>query len=70
MIGICFQFLYNWYGFEHGAKSFQGNQHKEVSEKFFHSPDSDNSPSTQKELVNITVRQSRQSGQVAQRAPE
>lgn len=41
----------NWYGFEHGAKSFQGNQHKEVSEKFFHSPDSDNRPSTQKELA-------------------
>lgn len=51
MIGKCFQFLNNWYGFEHGAKSFQGNQHKEVSEKFFHSPDSDNSPSTQKELA-------------------
>lgn len=50
-LGKCFQFLNNWYGFERGAKSFQWNQHKEVSEKFFHSPDSDNRPYTQKELA-------------------
>ena len=50
-LGKCFQFLNDWYGFERGAKSFQGNQHKEVNEKIFHSPDLTNTPSTQKELA-------------------
>ena len=48
-LGRCFSFLNKWYGFQHGAKSFHGNQHIEVSEKVFHSPN--NEPSTQKELA-------------------
>jgi DNA repair exonuclease SbcCD ATPase subunit len=50
-LGKCFQFLNDWYGFEHGAKSFQGNQHKKVSAKFLHTPDLANTPSTQKDLA-------------------
>ena len=41
----------DWYGFGHGAKSFQGNQHKEVCAKFLHTPDSADVPSTQKDLA-------------------
>lgn len=41
----------DWYGFEHGAKSFQGNQHKKVSAKILHTPDLTNAPSTQKDLA-------------------
>lgn len=48
-LGRCFSFLNKWYGFQHGAKSFHGNQHIEVSEKVFHSPN--NEPTTQKELA-------------------
>lgn len=48
-MGRCFSFLNKWYGFEHGAKSFHGNQHIKVSEKVFNSPN--NNPSTQKELA-------------------
>lgn len=48
-LGRCFSFLNKWYGFQHGAKTFHGNQHIEVSEKVFHSPN--NEPSTQKELA-------------------
>lgn len=47
-LGRCFEFLNNWYGFHHGASSFQGNQHIEVNEKVFKTPDE---PSTQKELA-------------------
>lgn len=47
-LGRCFHFLNDWYGFHHGASSFQGNQHIEVSEKVFKTPDE---PSTQKELA-------------------
>ncbi len=50
-LGKCFQFLNDWYGFEHGAKSFQGNQHKKVSAKILHTPDLANAPSTQKDLA-------------------
>lgn len=50
-LGKCFQFLNDWYGFEHGAKSFQGNQHKKVSAKILHSPDLVNAPFTQKDLA-------------------
>ena len=49
-LGRCFEFLNNWYGFKHGSTFFQGNQYFEVSEKLFHSPNSNN-PSTQKELA-------------------
>ena len=49
-LGRCFEFLNNWYGFNHGSTFFQGNQYFEVSEKLFHSPNSNN-PSTQKELA-------------------
>lgn len=54
-LGKCFQFLNDWYGFERGSKIFQGNQHKEVNEKFFHSPDSFGEPSTQKNWLKIMV---------------
>lgn len=37
-LGKCFQFLNNWYGIQHGATSFQGNQHNEVSPKVSESP--------------------------------
>lgn len=49
-LGRCFEFLNNWYGFKHGSTFFQGNQYFEVSEKLFHSPNSNN-PYTQKELA-------------------
>lgn len=47
-LGRCFDFLNGWYGFKHGASSFQGNQHVLVSEKIFNSPKSNN-PCNQKE---------------------
>jgi len=49
-LGRCFEFLNNWYGFKHGASSFQGNQHIEVNGKLFNSPNN-TEPSTQKELA-------------------
>jgi len=42
--------LNNWYGFKHGASSFQGNQYVEVKSKLFTSPNTDK-PSTQTELA-------------------
>lgn len=48
-LGRCFSFLNKWYGFQHGAKSFHGNQHIEVNEKIFNSPNHE--PTTQKELA-------------------
>lgn len=50
-LGRCFQFLNNWYGFDHGAKSFQGNQYKEVSGKISHSPNAGFEPVNQSELA-------------------
>lgn len=49
-LGRCFEFLNNWYGFKHDSTFFQEDQYFEVSEKLFHSPNSNN-PSTQKELA-------------------
>ena len=46
-LGRCFDFLKNWYGIQHGAKEFQGNQHiKEVS------PNNSETPITQQDLAN------------------
>lgn len=50
-LGRCFQFLNNWYGIQNGAKSFQGNQYKEVSGKISHSPNAGFEPVNQSELA-------------------
>lgn len=49
-MGRCFEFLNDYYGFQHGAKSFQGNQYVEVKENNFTSPNSD-IPTNQTELA-------------------
>lgn len=37
-LGRCIKELERIYGIQHGATSFQGNQHKKVSAKILHTP--------------------------------
>ena len=46
-LGRCFDFLRDYYGIQHGAKEFQGNQYSKVV-----SPNNSESPTTQQDLAN------------------
>lgn len=48
-LGRCFQFLNNWYGFDHGGD--HGNQYTVAKEKIFTLPNTTDDPSTQSELA-------------------
>ena len=70
-LGRCFQFLNNWYGFDHGGD--HGNQYTVASEKIFNLPDITDTPSTQKELAekyNITQQTMNNYMRLAKAIPE
>ena len=73
-LGRCIVFLEGYYGIQHGAKEFQGNQHAEVKRNNFASPNTeDDSIKTQKDLaanMGIDVRTLQNYKRLAQMIPE